>query len=263
MIHINSTVKTLRDMMKPVGAIADECRLNISPEGLSLKVVDPANVAMIDLNLPKEVFHEGEYNVDETLQVGLDVGSYLSLFEFEGAEDNEVAELKIEAFDEKGVQKHRLILRIAGIFEQTLTLMKPDEITRKVPKVPKFNLKAEVEVSREFLKRCFDLAAKAGDYVGMIVFTPPSGVSTFAMESSDVTRKFRAELTTGVRVTAESPVRLKSMFSLDYGCDMVKAIEPGKIVTLHLDNDHPLIMEFDVLEHGKATFMIAPRVESE
>ena len=60
MIRITSTVKTLRDALKPVDAIDDECRLNISPEGLSVKVVDPANVAMIILDLPKEVFHEGE-----------------------------------------------------------------------------------------------------------------------------------------------------------------------------------------------------------
>jgi hypothetical protein len=73
MIHITSTVKTLRDAMKPVGTIQDECRLNISPEGLSVKLSDLANVMIIDLALPKEVFHGSEYTVDETLQVGLDV----------------------------------------------------------------------------------------------------------------------------------------------------------------------------------------------
>lgn len=268
MIHIISTVKTLRDMMKPVGAIADECRLDISPEGLSVRVVDPANIAIIDLNLPKEVFHEGEYTVDETLQVGLDVVTYLSLFE--DAEDNESAEISIESFEEKGVQKYKLILKIAGIFEQTLTLMK---LILKIatPKVPTLNLRAQVEVSKEFLKRCFDAAAKAGDYIKIQALTyqhllaPDTPTRpTFIMEAGEDARKFKVELTAGVEITAKVPeVKLKSLFSLDYLCDMVKAIGDGELITMHLDNDQPLILDFKVLDHGQASFMMAPRVESE
>lgn len=258
MIHITDTVKTLRDMMKPVGAIADECRLNISPEGLSVKTVDPPNVAMINLNLPKEVFHEGEYTVDETLQVGLDVVTYIDLFE--GAEDNESAELSIEPFEDG---KHRLILKIANIFEQTLTLMNPDEV-RKEPKIPMFVLRAQVEVSKEYLKRCFDMAAKAGDYIRMQAIDKPNIRPLFTMEGGEETRKFKVELTTGVEITSESPeIRLKSMFSLDYLCDMVKAIGDGEIIKMYLDGDCPLILNFKVLDHGQASFMMAPRVESE
>lgn len=266
MIRITSTVKTLRDALKPVFAIDDECRLNISPEGLSVKVVDPANVAMIILDLPKEVFHEGEYLVDETLQVGLDVASYKSLFE--GAEDNETAELSIEQYEEKGAQKHRLILKIVDIFEQTLTLMKPDAVRRMV-KIPSLTFRAHNEVSKEFLKRCFDLAAKAGDYIIMTARTELHELvpelparPTFTMEAGDDVRKFKAKLTTGVEITAESPeVRLKSIFSLEYLCVMVEAIGDGEIVTLYLDNDYLLMLDFKVLEHGQASFTVAPRIE--
>lgn len=264
MIHITSTVKTLKDMMKPVGAIADECRLKISPEGLSVKVVDPANVALIDLNLPKEVFHEGEYTIDESLEVGLDVVNYLSLFE--GAEDNESAEVSIEPFEEEGVQKHRLTLKVAGIFEQELTLMKPGGL-RNEPKIPKFTLRAQVGVSKEFLKRCFDTAAKAGDYIRMVAISEPDmpvPKRTFVMETGDEERKFKVELTTGVEITAETlEVKLKSLFSLDYLCDIVKAIGDGENITMHLDKDYPLILNFNVLDHGLATYMMAPRVEDE
>lgn len=274
MIHITSTVKTLRDMMKPVGAIADECRLNISPEGLSVKVVDPANIAMIGLDLPKDVFflytqHEIDaqresfkrgYVVDESLEVGLDVVNYLSLFE--GAEDNETAELIIEPYED-GKHTHRLILKISGIFEQTLTLMKPDEV-RMNPNIPTFTLRAQVEVSKEFLKRCFDMAAKAGDYIRMQAIDKPHIRPLFAMECGEETRKFKVELTTGVEITAESPeIRLKSTFSLDYLCDMVNAIGKGVIIKMRLDKDYPLKLDFKVLDHGQASFMMAPRVESE
>lgn len=261
MIHITSTVKTLRDMIKPVGVIADECRLNISPEGLSVKVVDPANVAMIDLNLPKEVFHEGEYMVDETLQVGLDVLNYLSLFE--GADDNETAELSIELYEEKGEQKHRLILKIADIFEQTLNLMKPDEV-RKNPIIPTLNLRAEIKVSKEFLKRCFDAAAKAGDYIRIQAHDLPNTRPWFIMETDGDTRKFKVDMKSGVEINSQSPeVMLKSLFSLDYLYNMVKGIGDGEIIKMHLDDDYPLILDFKVLDHGQASFLVAPRVESE
>lgn len=269
MIHITSTVKTLRDMMKPVEAVADECRLNISPEGLSVKVVDPANVAMINLNLPKEVFHEGEYTVDETLQVGLDVIAYLSLFETVDDENylyDESAELKVEPFEKDGKQRHSLILRIAGIFEQTLNLPPPDGM-RKVPKLPAFNLRAEVEVSKEFLKRCFDMAEKAGDYIRMQAsdkYFPLFIMETGEDEHIIRERKFRTDLTTGVKVTVESPeIRLKSLFSLDYLHRIIRAIGDGEIINMRFDNDHPLVLNFKVLDHGQASYMQAPRVESE
>ncbi|MDP2217226.1 MAG: hypothetical protein Q8J68_08075 [Methanolobus sp.] len=261
MIRITGTVKTLRDMMTPVEAIADECRLNISPEGLGVKVVDPANIAITDLNLPKEVFHEGEYTVDESLQVGLDVINYLSLFKDAG--DNERAEINIEQYEEKGVQKHRLILKIADIFKQTLTLMNPDEIRKEI-KIPLLTLRAEIEVSKEFLKRCFDMAVRAGDYIRMQAIDKPNIRPLFIIEAGDDVRKFKAELTTGVEITAESPeVRLKSLFSLDYLCGIVEAIGDGEIITMHLDNDMPLKLDFKVLDHGRASVMIAPRIESE
>lgn len=262
MIHITSTVKTLRDALKPVGTVSDECRLNISPEGLSVKVVDPANVAMIVLKLPKEVFHEGEYTVDETLQVGLDVVTYIDLFE--GAADNESAEVSIEPFEEKGAQKHRLILKIADIFEQTSTLINPANI-RKEPKIPTFHLRAEVCVSKEFLKRCFDAAAKASDYISIQAFDRPNTRPWFIMEAGDDIRKFKVDMKSGVEIIIPgSPeVALKSLISLDYLCDMVKAIGDGEIITMHLDKDHPLILDFKVLDHGQASFMMAPRVESE
>lgn len=260
MIRIIDTVKTLRDALRPIGAVSDECRLNISPEGLSVKVVDPANVALIDLGLPKKVFYEGEYIVDETLEIGLDVVTYSSLFK--GAEDNESAELSIELYEEKGVQKHKLVLKIANIFEQTLTLMRPNEL-RKTPKFPTFTLRATAEVSKEFLKRCFDMAAKAGDYIRMIAHAQ-SGMTLFIMEAGEDETKFRVKLTTGVEITVEEPeARLKSLFSLDYLCEIVNTIEDGKTITMHLDKDCPLILNFNVLDYGQASFMQAPRIESE
>ena len=268
MIHITSTVKTLRDALKPVSAISDKCRLNISPEGLSVKCRDPANVAMIILDLPKDVFHEGVYTVDETLQVGLDVVTYLSWFE--GAEDNETAELSIEPFEEGGKQRHKLVFKIAGTFEHTLTLMRPDDISKE-PKIPMLTLRAQVEVSKELLKRCFDEAVKVGDYVRIqaltyqhLLVTDTPTRPTIIIEAGEDVRKFKVELTTGVEITAESPeVRLKSSFSLDYLCDMVKVIGDGEIVKIHSDQDFPLVLDFKVLDHGRASFLVAPRVKSE
>lgn len=270
MIHITSTAKILRDMMKPVGAVADECRLNISPEGLSVKVADPANVAMIDLNLPKEIFHGGKYTVDETVQVGLDVVAYLSLFDTVDDDSyfyDESAELMVEPFEKDGKQRHRIVIKIAGIFEQTLELPLPDEM-RTVLKLQAFNLRAEVEISKEFLKRCFIMAAKAGDYIRVIAtgsdILNNKPHPSLIIETKGHARTFRVELTTGVIFDVEPPeVRLKSLFRLDYLLDIIKEIGDGEIINLRLDTDHPLVLNFKVVEHGQALYIEAPRIESE
>jgi proliferating cell nuclear antigen len=45
---------------------------------------------------------------------------------------------------------------------------------------------------------------------------------------------------------------------------MVKAISTAKAVTIFLGNDYPVRMEFELANgNGKATYLLAPRIEQE
>jgi proliferating cell nuclear antigen len=45
-----------KQLLTAVGAVVEECRLHLDADGLSIKAVDPANVAMLDLHLSAAAF---------------------------------------------------------------------------------------------------------------------------------------------------------------------------------------------------------------
>ena len=60
----------LKDAIASLAVIVDEVRFRIKPEGISVKAVDPANVAMVIFELGSSAFDE--YNADES-EIGIDL----------------------------------------------------------------------------------------------------------------------------------------------------------------------------------------------
>lgn len=60
----------LKDSIAALTVIVDEVRFKISPEGISVKAVDPANVAMVIFELGSTAFEE--FSADEC-EIGVDL----------------------------------------------------------------------------------------------------------------------------------------------------------------------------------------------
>ena len=57
---------------------------------------------------------------------------------------------------------------------------------------------------------------------------------------------------------------LKSLFSIDYFSNMIKPVKASDPITIHLGNDNPARVEFDIANtKGHVTYLLAPRIESE
>ena len=61
---------TLKGLVNVISTLIDEVKFTISPEGMTLKAVDPAHVAMIELNIEAGAFES--YMADQT-EIGLDL----------------------------------------------------------------------------------------------------------------------------------------------------------------------------------------------
>ncbi|MBN2487504.1 MAG: DNA polymerase sliding clamp, partial [Methanosarcinaceae archaeon] len=48
----------LKDSIESLSVLVDEARFRISPEGIAVRAVDPANVAMVTLDLAASAFDE-------------------------------------------------------------------------------------------------------------------------------------------------------------------------------------------------------------
>ena len=62
--------ETLKGLVNMISTLIDEVKFTVSPEGLSLKAVDPAHVAMVELMVESGAFES--YEADET-ELGIDL----------------------------------------------------------------------------------------------------------------------------------------------------------------------------------------------
>lgn len=235
----------LKDSIESISTLVDEARFRITPQGLSVKAVDPANVAMVSFELSKDAFDsfeatEGELGIDLTKLTGV----------MEMADKSDTIELELDE------ASHKIIVRMRGL-AYTMALLDPSSI-RKEPKVPNLDLPAHIIIRGEDIKRAVKAAEKVSDYMSMGVRG-----DVFFMEAEGDTDKVLVELGKDQLIDLQAS-DAKSLFSLDYLADMSKILGKSNEVTIDVGKDFPLKIKIKIAEgHGEVSYMLAPRVESE
>jgi len=235
----------LKDSIEAISTLVDEAKFKITPEGISVKAVDPANVAMVSFDLSKDAFDSYEATEGE---LGIDLTKLNGVMEMADKDDNIELELDEAA--------HKLVVRMRGL-AYTMSLLDPSSI-RKEPKVPALELPARIVIRGEDMKRAVKAAEKVSDYMSI-------GVKgdVFFMEAEGDTDKVLVEMTKDQLIDLK-PSEAKSLFSLDYLSDMSKIVGKASEVTIDLGKDYPLKIGLRIAEgKGDVSYMLAPRVESE
>ncbi len=235
----------LKDSIEAISTLVDEARFKLTPEGISVKAVDPANVAMVSFDLSKDAFDSFEATEGE---LGIDLTKLNGVMEMADKEDSIELELDENA--------HKLIVKMRGL-AYTMSLLDPSSI-RKEPKVPALELPARIVIRGEDIKRAVKAAEKVSDYMSF-------GVKgdVFFMEAEGDTDRVLVEIPKDQLIDIK-PSDVKSLFSLDYLSDMSKIVGKSNEVTIDLGKDYPLKVKLKIAEgHGEVSYMLAPRVESE
>ncbi|HEY9246695.1 MAG TPA: DNA polymerase sliding clamp [Candidatus Methanoperedens sp.] len=235
----------LKDSIESISTLVDEARFKLMPDGISVKAVDPANVAMVSFDLTKDAFDSFEATEGE---IGIDLTKLNGIMEM--ADRNDSIELELDE------SAHKLVVRMRGL-SYTMSLLDPSSI-RKEPKVPSLDLPAQIIIKGEDLKRAIKAAEKVSDYMSMGI----KG-NVFFMEAEGDTDNVRLEMTKDQLIDI-TPADSKSLFSLDYLTDIGKIAGKAGEVTIDLGKDYPMKMRLKIAEgHGEVSYMLAPRVESE
>ena len=235
----------LKDAIESISTLVDEAKFRFTTDGLSVRAVDPANVAMVSLDLSKEAFDSFEATEGE---LGIDLTKMNGIMEMADKSDNIEIDLDEAA--------HKLVIRMRGL-SYTMSLLDPSSI-RKEPKVPTLDLPTHIIVRGEDLKRAVKAAEKVSDYMSMGV-----NGEIFFMEAEGDTDNVRVEMTKDQLIDFK-PGEAKSLFSLDYLTDISKIAGKAGEVTIDLGKDYPLKVRFKISEgYGEVSYMLAPRVESE
>jgi proliferating cell nuclear antigen len=235
----------LKDAIASLAVIVDEVRFKIKPEGISVKAVDPANVAMGIFELGSSAFDA--YSADEC-EIGVDLNKIMDLLGI--ADKNDTVRMELEE------ENHKLLIDVGGL-SYTLSLLDPSTI-RAEPRVPQLELPAKVVLNGADLRRAVKAAEKISDHMLM-------GVSddTFYMEAKGDTDQVRLEMGRDQLIDLKAGEAC-SLFSLDYLTDIVKPTNKVNEVTLSLGKDFPILIDFEIANGaGRISYLLAPRIESD
>lgn len=235
----------LKDVITVVGTLVEEVKLNVSSEGISLRAVDPAHVAMVELSLKAGAFEELKASAGE---LGVDIEKFREILKL--ARAGSVIKLN---HDE---DKNKLIVSLENL---TRRMSLVDTAGMSDPKVPNVNLPARVVIKTEELGQGIRASESISDHIALIA-TP----EYFELSAEGDTDSVSLKLPKDLLEVLETKDTVKSLFSLDYFSNMIKSVGATPTVNLNLGTDYPVRIEFDIAGgEGHVKYLLAPRIENE
>ena len=221
-------------------AVDKESIWQFTPKGLAIRLVDAANVMMLDLFLPASDFVH--YMLDAPIQIGMDTADL----------NDDLSALAKGAMFTMKYEAPKLAISVdTARFTKTAIEI---STMRAPPRMPSLELSTEFTVSMNQLNSAFKVATKKGDHMRFICDD-----GAIMVESEDPSNKFEMELTEDLEIISGEPA--VALYSLDYLKDIATAM--GKnTVNVRFATDFPIIIESALGNDGKMTTLLAPRIEN-
>ena len=241
----------LRECVEAILAVVDEARLKIGESAWKVRAVDPANVALVDLELKREAFSE--------FSLGPEKEQKEKEKEFVvGVPFDKLREVLRWCKDEVAlsIEEDKMTVETSA-YTFTLNLLSADAV-RKEPKIPSLNFSTKVAMDAAEFNKVLKAAEKISDMIAIGVQNEKFFVE---VEGDMETMRFSQHKKELMHLSGGD---CRSIFSLEYLTAMSKVAAGASMLTLHLGTDYPLKMEFEIAEgFGKVIYLLAPRIEAE
>ena len=235
----------LKEVVDVVSTLVDEAKFNIGKDSITVKAVDPAHVAMVDLSLDRGAFEA--FKADEG-EIGVDLDKMKEILRL--AKAGETISL---SHDE---DKNRLVVNVGNT---TRRMALVDTAGMSDPKVPSLNLPAKLVVRTDELRQAIRASESISDHIAL-----KASAEGFEIVAEGDTDTVSHMVPKDLLEELQSKDAVRSLFPLDYFSNMVKAISSAPNVTLYLGSDYPVKMEFKIAGgKGDVRYLLAPRIESE
>lgn len=238
--------KLLKSSIDAISNMIDEAGVSVSDAGLRLRAMDPAHVALVDFELKKEAFDK--FEVKGSLVLGLDLDRLNTILKRTGTSD------KISlALDEEANS-----LRIKFENTSTRTFNLPlIEVSEEELKVPNLDFPCIIELSPRIISEAIKDAEIISDHV-----TLRADEEYLYVAAKGDLGNVEVTVAKEEAVQFETKQECRSMFSIEYLKDMVKASDIANSVRLSLGDNIPVKMDF-LAPNARLSFLLAPRIESD
>ncbi|MFX0170061.1 MAG: proliferating cell nuclear antigen (pcna) [Candidatus Hodarchaeota archaeon] len=241
--------KTWQALISAISALVDEANFEISPQGMTLRAMDPSRIAMVDFELPKSAF--SQYDCDEEGQMGINLDEMEKIVKRAGAGNSLALGLDREL--------NQLQITLEG---RTRRSFKISLIDLGADRPPSLNVEFDVtiKITGDTLKEIIQDADIISDFIA-IDATP----ETLTVSARGDTGNLEVAIKKDEEALLEYTVKnaSKSLYALEYLNDMMKAVAASDTVQMEFGKGTPIKLVFAVSSGGHITYFLAPRVEDE
>ena len=223
-----------------------EATLKVTNEGLRILDMDPANVAMVNLNIPKDSFVQFELDEGKEEEIiSVSLSNLRPILKRAGKDD---------------------IVSISLVGDARLKL----SFDHRKFEVPLIDIEDNKEQKEPEIKPIYSVTTKTKDFMQILSDASIIGESLSFFKAKDAEQltvktegdkltKFESSVPTET-VELDTKDKILSKFALEYLNKMVKS-SYGTTVKIELGNDYPLRLNFHN-DSFNVRYILAPRVES-
>lgn len=231
----------LNDIIAAISHIQSDIRIGLSPDGMRVETVDPANVAMVSLVAGKAAFEHFEATSGD---IAIDITKLGSMINAKG----EPVQLELDEAN------HKLKVR-QGRSSYVMSLIDPSSL-KPNPRIPAMELPCAVTMPGNDFRDAVRSALKVSD--GAYLEQSETAFSIVTEHDIDTYRAdFPLAELIGIRMGEG-----RSLFALEYLDDIAK-VASGHEVTIETGLDYPARIVFAVGNDVAVSYLLAPRIEQE
>ena len=230
-----------------ISELVNEARFKITPDGLELVAMDPANVAMVIFKLLSSCF--SEYDVKNNIEIGINLNNLKQILRRAKPNDKLTLELMPD-------QKLQITLKSNTTRTFNLAIL---ELEDKDQKIPELEFPVSIKMSSSSLSESIE---DVGIVAESVSFEAEPNKFTVKAEGDLSRAQVEIPSDEGTNISVQGD-KFRSKYSIEY---LKKIMNGGKLadtVEILFNQDYPLRVDYKVVDKVLLSFILAPRVEND
>ncbi len=235
------SAKSFMTILEALGNIVDEALLNFSEGGISVKALDPAQVALIDIQIPRDSFVT--YEIKGELSVGVNLANLLKTLPRPKKGDKLIFSATEEFYE----------FLLEGIATKRY---KYRSIEVSASQVPSIDL--DFKVTAKCISKAFRDAVKDLKGAGTLVFDAQDDQYLY-LKAPELNAEARLSRIAGSILEMEVKEPSRNSYDEDYINKVLNLTTVSDVIEIRFGSDIPLNLDFTIVEGGKVKYLLAPK----
>ncbi len=246
--------RILKVIVETLASIIDETEFRVTPKEFTISAMDPSRICLLKLSINKDDFDEFECSKES--KVGLNLDDLDKILKRSAANDAVTIN-----FDEAD-QKIKIKMQREGVSRtRTFSLALLDIDIEEIPmdNLLKIEYSSKWVIDTDFLVE----AIKDAEIYSEILNILANEGKGLVFSSSGQIGEMEYDISVDDLIDSQLQGSSSGAYSLTFLKAILKIASITEKLEISLKTDHPLKMDFDLLEGGKLSYFLAPRVEEE